>query len=115
MPLSILLLRLGSVSCILGLAALSWLPGDAIVRTSMGGHVEHVIAYVGTTIIVVLTLQPSVRLDVQCGTLIGYAAVLEAGQRYVPGRHASMEDFAFSVIGIGSGGLLSWYMRFRLR
>ena len=113
MSFSVLLLRVGSVGCVLALAVLSWLPGNEIVRTPMGGHIEHVIAYLGTTIIMGLALQQWMRLDVQSVLLIGYAAVLEAGQLYVPGRHASVEDFAFSAVGVGAGWLLSWLLRSR--
>ena len=67
-----------------------------------------------------LAFQKGPRLTVQCVLLIMYAAVLEAGQLYSPGRHASIQDFAFSAAGVLVGGLflslartrvLSWMRR----
>lgn len=107
------LIRVLSVACLLALAVLSWLPGDEIVRTAIGGHVEHVIAYAGTAATMGLAWRRHMRLDVQCALLIGYAAVLEAGQLYVQGRQASIGDFAFSAMGVVIGGVFSWLVRSR--
>ena len=43
--------------------------------------------------------------------LVLYAAVLEVGQIYSPGRHASVGDFMFSAAGVVIGGLLLWITR----
>ena len=109
---SISILRsLALPACLVALAALSWLPAKAVARTSLGGHVEHLIAYLVTATVVGLTLWNGPRLSVQCGLLILYAAVLEAGQIYAPGRHASLQDLAFSSTGVILGGLLLWMVR----
>ena len=44
-------LRLRPISwgCIILIAVLSLLPAEEMVRTNLGGHVEHVTAYAGTT------------------------------------------------------------------
>ncbi len=81
------------ISCIIALATLAWLPAKVMTRTTLGGHAEHLIAYLGTAILMGLTFQKSPRLAVQCVLLIMYAAILEAGQLYSPGRHASFQDF----------------------
>jgi VanZ family protein len=39
--------------------------------------------------------------------LSAYAGALELGQIFVPGRHASFDDFVFSVTGALTGILLS--------
>ena len=70
-------------------------------------HAEHFIAYLGTAIILGLTFRKRPRLAVQCCLLIVYAAILEAGQLYSPGRHASFQDLAFSSAGVVFGGLFS--------
>ena len=54
------------------------------------------------------------RLIVQCVLLTMYASVLEAGQLYSTGRHASFRDLAFSVGGIVIGGLLLEMFRRRI-
>jgi VanZ family protein len=48
---------------------------------------------------------------VQCLLLIGYAAILEAGQLYATGRQASIQDFAFSSSGVLIGAMLAWIAR----
>jgi len=83
-------------------------------RTALGGHAEHVIAYLGTAILMGLAFPRGPRLTVQCVLLIIYASALEAGQRYSPGRHASFEDLAFSAAGIVMGGLLVGMARSRI-
>jgi len=112
-PLSVLL-RAAFLGCVIALATLAWLPAKAITRTILGGHAEHFIAYLGTAIIMGLTFQKSPRLAVQCVLLIMYAAILEAGQLYSPGRHASLQDLAFSSAGVVTGGLILWMARPRV-
>src|SRR5262245_25675528 len=101
-----ILLRCASIGCVIALASLAWLPPTIITRTILGGHAEHFIAYLGTSILMGLAFQRGPRVTVQCVLLIVYAAVLEAGQLYSPGRHASIQDFAFSATGVVVGGLL---------
>jgi hypothetical protein len=48
---------------------------------------------------------------VQCLLLIGYAAILEAGQLYATGRQASLQDFASSSSGVLIGAMLVWIAR----
>ena len=85
-----------------------------MTRTVLGGHAEHFIAYLGTTILMGLTFRKSPRLAAQCVLLIMYAAILEAGQLYSPGRHASFQDLAFSSAGVVIGGLVLWMARSRV-
>jgi VanZ family protein len=110
-----LLRRTAFVGCITPLAMLAWLPANAMTRTTMGGHAEHLIAYVATTIVVGLTFPGRPRLAAQGILLIAYAAILELGQLHAVGRHASFDDFAFSAAGVAIGGLCLWIARARLR
>ena len=103
-PLSVFL-RAAFIGCIIALAIFAWLPATIMMRTMLGGHSEHFVAYLGTAVLMGLTFQKSPRLTVQCVLLIVYAAVLEAGQLYSPGRHASFQDLAFSAAGVVIGGL----------
>ena len=108
------LLRTAFIGCIIALAILAWLPATIMMRTVLGGHVEHFVAYLCTAISMGLTFQKSPRLTVQCVLLIVYAAVLEAGQLYSSGRHASFQDFAFSAAGVVTGGLFLSMVRPRV-
>jgi VanZ family protein len=112
-PLPVLL-RAAFIGCIIGLMTLAWLPEKAMTRTILGGHAEHFIAYLGTATIMGLTFPKNPRLAVLCALLIMYAAVLEAGQLYSPGRHASFQDLAFSSAGVVTGGLFLWMARTRM-
>ncbi len=107
-------LRLAFFACIVLLVALSWLPGDAMVRTGIGGRVEHAMAYVGTAIIMALAYRERPRLRIQTLLLVGLGAILEVGQLYVPGRTSACLDFAASSIGAIIGGLLMWSARARI-
>src|SRR5215216_6880949 len=109
-----ILQRVAFLGCIIALAILAWLPANTIVRTTMGGQVEHLIAYLGTTIVMGLAFPTNPRLAAQSVLLIGYAGILEAGQLHAAGRHASFEDFAFSAAGVAIGGLSLWIARARL-
>jgi VanZ family protein len=107
------LLRIASIGCLIALATLAWLPAEALTRTRLGGHAEHFIAYLGTAMVMGLAFQRSPRLAVQCALLIIYAAILEAGQLFSPGRHASFLDLAFSSGGVVVAGLILWMARSR--
>jgi hypothetical protein len=61
------------------LTMLAWLPAHAMTRTSLGGHAEHLLAYLATTIVMGLAFPGRPRLAVQGVLLIGYAAILEVG------------------------------------
>jgi len=106
-----ILRRLAFLGCIIALATLAWLPANTMARTTLGGHVEHLIAYLGTTIVMGLAFPTRPRLAAQSVLLIGYAAILEIGQLHAPGRHASFDDFAFSAAGVAIGGLCLWIAR----
>jgi VanZ family protein len=112
-PLSVFL-RAAFIGCIIALATLAWLPANVMTRTTLGGHAEHFIAYLGTAIVMGLVFQKSPRLAVQCVLLIAYAGLLEAGQHYSPGRHASFHDLAFSSAGVIIGALFLWMARARM-
>jgi VanZ family protein len=108
------LLRVAFIGCLVALIILAWLPEKAMTRTILGGHAEHFIAYLGSATIMGLTFRKSPRLAVLCALLIMYAAILEAGQLYSPGRHASLQDLAFSSAGAIIGALFLWMARTRM-
>jgi VanZ family protein len=99
------------LGCAIVFAALAWLPANAMTRTSLGGHTEHLIAYLGAATLMGFATRTTPRLVVLCLLLIGYAAILEAGQFYAVGRQASLQDFAFSSSGVLIGAMLVWIAR----
>lgn len=103
--------RAASIVCVIALAVLAWAPAQAMTRTPLGGHAEHLLAYLGTALVLGLTSRRTPVLATQCLLLTSYAAVLECGQAYAPGRQASFNDFAFSAGGVLLGAALAWVAR----
>jgi len=108
------LLHIAFVACIVALAVLALLPAEAMRRTTLGGHAEHFIAYLGTTMVMGLAFRQRPRLVLRCALLVGYAAILETAQLYSPGRHAAILDLVVSSCGILVGGLFLWFALSRL-
>ena len=109
-----ILRRVAFLGCITALATLAWLPANTMARTALGGQVEHLIAYLGTTIVMGMAYPTDRRLAAHSALLIGYAAILEAGQLGALDRHASFGDFAFGAAGVAIRGLCLWIARGRL-
>jgi VanZ family protein len=68
-----------------------------MVRTSVGGHIEHAVAYAGTALLLGLAYPGLSRIAV---ALVTYAAVLEVLQNLVPGRHPGLLDWMASSAGV---------------
>jgi VanZ family protein len=97
--------RAASWVCAVLLAVLSLLPGEDMVRTGLGGYVEHAVAYVGTALLAGLGHRGRHGLGRIAAALVAYAGVLEFLQRLSPGRHSAVEDWLASATGalIGVG------------
>ena len=82
------------------LLAASWLPASIMVRTqTLPGQAEHALAYFATGICLTLLLQGQRSPPLIAACISAYAAVLEIGQIFVPGRHAAFIDFVASTVG----------------
>jgi VanZ family protein len=90
--------------CIAAIGIISLLPAIEVapIRTSLGGHIEHMLTYAVVSLITAAAYPDQSRFKI-VGGLIVYAAVLEFLQRYSPGRHSSFEDLAFSTAGVMLG------------
>jgi VanZ family protein len=98
-------------SCIIALAILAWTPAHSMPRTAFGGAAEHFVAWLGTATIVGLASRATALLVPRFLLLAFYAAILECGQFYAPGRQASLQDFSFSVGGVLLGSALVYMAR----
>jgi VanZ family protein len=87
-------------ACVAAIAPLSLTPAEAVVRTGLGGHVEHAVAYAGTTFLVAAAYGGRARIIIG---MLAYAAALEFLQHFSPGRTPSLVDFASGAIGITVG------------
>ena len=70
-------------------------------RTELGGHGEHLVAYVGAAF--VLGIGARQRAYLPLLGLIAYAGLLEVLQMAAPGRTSQIGDFLYSVAGISLG------------
>ena len=92
-------LRIIAWLSVLGLVLASWTPGEDMIRTGVRGSLEHVAAYLISTLLFVLAY-PRWSPALVGGLYAICAGVLEFGQLYVPGRHSQFEDFAASCFGV---------------
>jgi VanZ family protein len=99
--------------CVILLAVLSLVPVEDMVRTGMPGEFEHFVAYAGSASIAVTGYgrRGTVRI---VGLFWIYAGVLEYLQRFSPGRHPTIVDFAASAVGAFFGGLAAALLVHRL-
>jgi VanZ family protein len=90
--------RAAAWSCVGVLAVLSLLPAEEVVRTGLGGLIEHAMAYAGTAFLMGLAYrsQPPGRIAV---VLVAYAGALELLQHLSPGRHPAVGDWLASSVG----------------
>ena len=84
--------------CVILLAILSLLPAEEMVRTSLGGHIEHATAYAGTAFVIGRSY-PSWGWKRIATALVIYAGVLELLQTFSPGRHPAVLDWLSSSAG----------------
>jgi VanZ family protein len=110
------LLGLAAWTCVVLLAVLSLLPGDAQIRTGAPGIAEHVVAYGATAAFFTLAYPALGRVPIVLG-LVAYAGLLEIAQAYVPGRYATLYDFTGGGGGVILGCLLGTLLlrQFRAR
>jgi len=108
------MLRLAAWMCVVLLAVLSLVPGGVLVRTGAPGIAEHVIAYAATAALLTLAYPAVGRWQVILG-LVGYAALLEIAQAYVPGRHATLYDFTGGVGGVVLGCVVGTFLLRKFR
>jgi VanZ family protein len=92
-------LRIIAWLSVLGLVLASWTPGEDMIRTGVNGSLEHVAAYLISTLLFLLAY-PRLSPWLVGGAYAICAGVLELGQLYVPGRHSQFEDFAASCLGV---------------
>lgn len=78
----------------------SLLPGSLVPRQPAGGTVEHFIAYFGLGAIPAAVIRSPRRLAALAAMLILLGALLEMGQRLVPGRTCEASDLAANGAGV---------------
>lgn len=92
--------RSAAWTCVAMIAALSLMPAGIVMRTGLGSHVEHAVAYAGTTFLAAAAYRGWVRVAI---SMLAYAGALELLQHFSPGRTPSVVDYIFSAIGVVAG------------
>jgi VanZ family protein len=103
-------IRIAAAACVVAIAILSLTPREHMVRTSLGGHTEHVIAYLICAWFCLLTCNAWRHRLIIYSLLLAYAGLLEFLQSMVPGRHSGFDDFIFSAAGATAGALAAILM-----
>jgi VanZ family protein len=111
------LLKVAAWSCIALLAALSLLPAEDMARTGIDGRLEHFIAYAGAGAVAALAYNRAAGWRL-AAWFAAYAALLEAGQNFSPGRHPAPIDAVASALGAAAGislarSIVHWGLRWR--
>jgi VanZ family protein len=106
-----LLCRLGLSACIVILALAALLPADIVIRSELPARLEHFIAYSGTAVICGFAYSKKSDLIVRYLLLVLWAGALEGAQTFSPGRHASVWDFAVSMLGVICGAAGWWFAK----
>jgi len=84
----------------LALMVASWTPRGYMIRSSIfSGNVEHAIVYGLSGAFIFAVLAGRYAAWQVTALLVTYGGLLELGQQFVPGRHAAIDDFAFSAAG----------------
>jgi VanZ family protein len=96
-------IRLAAVACVVAIAILSLTPTEHMVRTSLGGHTEHFLAYAIWGWLCAVTCGVRRHQFAIFALIAAYAGLLEFLQRMVPGRHSGVDDFFFSAAGAALG------------
>jgi VanZ family protein len=93
---------------------LALLPADELVRSGLGGHIEHFGAYAGSAGIAMIGYGQSSRSPwIILGSFWTYAGVLEYLQHFSAGRTPAVSDFVASALGVLAGTLIIALMRLR--
>jgi VanZ family protein len=91
--------RPASISCIVAVLVLSWVPGDSRPTIGTSNLIEHFGAYFVTTLVTIVAFVPPRTIRSVLVGMILLAGVAELGQNFVPGREPKVIDFLASSVG----------------
>jgi VanZ family protein len=104
--------ELAAAGCYVAIAVLSSVPGD--LRPHVPGFsdkVEHLVAFLALGVVTSLIAPRLLSWARLSAVVVTYAAVLELGQIFVPGRVASLADLTASAAGALLGVTLVFLVR----
>jgi VanZ family protein len=92
---------------LLALAIASWTPKAYMVRTGLGGLLEHAAAFAITATVFAIGYPWMPKWRIAMG-LAMYAAILEIGQTWVPGRGPAILDWLVGTAGASLALGMHW-------
>jgi VanZ family protein len=92
--------RVAAWLAVVTIGILTLVPGELRPHMASSNQFEHVIAYLGTTGLLLLGYHARQRPNLIGLLMTAYAACLEIAQLFVPGRLSKFTDFAASALGI---------------
>ena len=92
------ILQLSAWGSIVAIGALTLVPIEWRPQSGLSGHLEHVAAYLAAATLFSFSY-PRRSLIVMIALFLIYAACLEIGQQYIPGRHALFSDWIAKSFG----------------
>jgi VanZ family protein len=97
------LIRVAAWLAVVAIVVLSVVPGQ--VRPDVLGekHIEHLVAYFGTAMLLAAGYSRRYQLVLICVVLSACSGLLEVVQLWIPGRSSSVIDFAVSSLGAWTG------------
>lgn len=106
------MVQLAAAGCYVAIAVLSSVPGN--LRPHVPGFsdkLEHLVAFLALGVVTTLVAPRSVSWGWLLAVVVAYAAVLELGQSFIPGRVASLADLTVSAAGALLGVTLAFLIR----
>lgn len=93
----------------------SWLPSDKTPKMSISDKVTHAVAYGGLCAIGLLAFTNGRHRLFLVPALVAWGAMVEFGQRFVPGRSFELADMAANALGVAAMYLLGRALQRRAR
>jgi VanZ family protein len=91
--------RLASISSIVAVLVLSWMPADSRPSLGTSNLIEHFVAYFVTALVTTVAFVPPRTIRSVLAGMILLAGVAEIGQNFVPGRGPKVIDFLAGSAG----------------
>ncbi|MEX6509232.1 hypothetical protein [Jiella sp. M17.18] len=98
-----ILVYIGIVIIVAALCYCSLVPGWLRPQSKLSGNLEHALAYFVAAVVIVITIKDPFQA---LFLLFILAALLETGQKWIPGRTAAFSHFLYSCSGIIAGGIV---------
>jgi hypothetical protein len=102
-PMVIWFFKIAAWACVILIALLSLVPGEARPHAVSSGQLEHIVAYAGTAALFATAYPKNWQTFLICVLLPSYSVGFEILQTLVPGRSPQLLDMMASSAGCWAG------------